>query len=62
MKVWLVEFPIYQYKEDVKELAKKHGLKVIDSRYSKDIKPEFVIKETPPLTKKSATQLKKEGN
>jgi hypothetical protein len=32
-KVWYVEFPTFQYKEDVKELAKKHGLKIVDVQF-----------------------------
>ena len=32
-KIWYVEFPTYQYNEDVKELAKKNGLKIIDAQF-----------------------------
>lgn len=60
MKVWLVQFPIYQYKENVKQLAQQHRLKIIDIKYGKDIKPDLIAKETPSLTKKSPAQLKKE--
>ena len=28
-----MEFPTYQYNEDVKELAKKNGLKIIDAQF-----------------------------
>ena len=31
--IWYVDFPTYQYKEDVKSLAKERGLKLIDSRF-----------------------------
>lgn len=51
-KVWLVEFPTYQYEEDVKQLAKSKGLKVIDSRFAGSINPELVEKSPPKLTKK----------
>ena len=57
MKIWLIEFPIYQYKEDVKELAKRAGLKIIDARYKADIKPELIATEVPKLTKKSAKEI-----
>lgn len=33
MKKWFVEFPTYQYNEDVKELAVKNGLKVVDAQF-----------------------------
>ena len=32
-KTWYVEFPTYQYNENVKELAKKNGLKIIDAQF-----------------------------
>ena len=31
MKIWYVEFPTYQYNEDVKELARKNNLKIVDA-------------------------------
>ena len=31
--IWYVEFPTFQYKEDVKELARKNDLKVVDARF-----------------------------
>lgn len=30
---WFVEFPTYQYNEDVVELARKEGLRIIDARF-----------------------------
>jgi hypothetical protein len=36
MKVWFVKFPTFQYNEDVKELAKKQGLKIIDAQFQGD--------------------------
>ncbi len=32
-KIWYVDFPTYQYKEDVKSIAKAKGLRVIDSKF-----------------------------
>jgi len=32
-KIWFVKFPTYQYNEDVKVLARKAGLKIVDARY-----------------------------
>jgi hypothetical protein len=32
-KVWFVEFPTYRYNEDVKELARKDGLKIVNARF-----------------------------
>lgn len=51
-KVWLVKFPTHQYKEDVKALAIKANLKIVNEKYSEDIDPKYVEKETPPLTLK----------
>lgn len=28
---WLVEFPTFRYAEDVKALARKHGLRIVDA-------------------------------
>lgn len=51
-KVWLLEHPTSMYVEDVKELAMKSGLKIIDAKFAKEVNPEFVAKETPKVTKK----------
>ena len=60
MQIWLVEFPTHQYNEDVKALAKRANLKIIDAKYSQDIKQDLISKEVPKITKKTAAQLKKE--
>lgn len=48
-KLWYVEFPTYQYNEDVKELAKKNGLKIIDAQFDAGDGE----KDVPKLTKKA---------
>ncbi len=50
---WLVDFPTYQYKEDVKALAAKNNLSIIDSRFTSSINPALVIgkEDAPKLTK-----------
>lgn len=35
-KIWYVNFPTFQYKENVKELAIKNGLKIIDAQFQGD--------------------------
>lgn len=57
-KIWYVEFPTYQYNEDVKELAKKNGLKIIDAQFDagdgeKDVPTLTKVgeKDVPKLTK-----------
>jgi len=50
-KIWLLAFPTYQYEEDVKQLAAKAGLKIIDAKFSDLIADEFVESKTPKLTK-----------
>ena len=51
-KIWLVHFPTHQFKEDVKALAKQNNLKIIDARYSHQIRSELVEQNPPSLTKK----------
>lgn len=53
-KIWYVEFPTYQYNEDVKELAREKGLTVIDAQFD-DGKG---VKDAPKLTK---NKVKKEA-
>jgi len=43
----------WQYKEDVKKLAKAKGLKIIDARFKDGIGKEFVADKAPKLTLKS---------
>ena len=54
-KIWLVDFPTYQYKEDVKTLAIQNNLKVIDSSFRANIDLKFLVSEAeaPKLTKKA---------
>lgn len=58
--IWFVEFPTHQYKEDVKALARKADLRIIDAKFKKGFKEEEVAKEVPKITKKSAKELKAE--
>ena len=51
-KIWLVEFPTYQYNENIKALAAKHGLKIIDAKHKHLIGEDFVESNPPKLTKK----------
>jgi hypothetical protein len=48
-KVWYVEFPLYQYNEDVKEIARKNDLKIVDARFKGDNKQ---VANATELTKK----------
>lgn len=58
MKIWYVEFPTYQYNEDVKELARKNNLKIVDAIFQGtdkqcDNPPKLtLIGEKPKSTKK----------
>ena len=53
-KIWLVVFPTYQYNENVKQLATKAGIKIIDAKHSHLIAEEFVEPDPSKLTKKSS--------
>lgn len=52
-KAWLIEFPTFQYNEDVKELARKANLIIYDKRFADQIPVDMVEKSPPKLTKKS---------
>ena len=50
MERWYIEFPTYRYVEDVKELAKKHSLQIVDKRFQGKEKqcqkpPKLTLKE-----------------
>lgn len=52
MSKWYVEFPTFQYNEDVKALAKERGLTIIDAKFDAG----DGVKDPPELTLKGATQ------
>ena len=52
MQIWYVEFPTFQYNEDVKDLARKNNLKIIDARFQGENKqcekaPKLTLKVKP---------------
>ena len=49
-KIWLVEFPTYQYKEDVKALAAAKNLRIIDAKFGAGIGEQFIEIKPPKLT------------
>jgi hypothetical protein len=51
LKPWFVGFPTYQYNENVKELARKHGLKIVDAKFQGTTPQSDGV---PKLTVKSA--------
>ena len=51
-KIWYIEFPTFQYNEDVKFLAKERGLTIIDAKFDEG----DGVKDPPELTLKGATQ------
>lgn len=58
MEVWFVEFPTYKYVEDVKELAKKAGLRIIDAKFQGNHKqcakpPKLTLKDDKSLPKRT---------
>lgn len=55
-KLWLVDFPLSQYNEDVVTLAKEAKLTVTDSRFARKVDQALVAKRTPKLTKVGETQ------
>jgi len=59
-KVWLVDHPTSQYEEDVKEVAARAMVRIVDSKYKSSVDPAKIHSSMPELTKKKAKQLKKE--
>ena len=59
MQIWYVEFPTYIYNEDVKVLARKNNLKIVDARFQGN---EKQCENAPKLTKigEKLTKPKKE--
>jgi len=54
MKIWYVKFPTHQYNEDVKVLARKAGLKIVDARYDDGSGvegPKLTVKKRGPKPK-----------
>ena len=51
-KIWYVEFPTFQYNEDVKALAKERGLTIIDAKFDDG----DGVEDPPELTLNGATQ------
>lgn len=58
-KVWLVKFPTFKYNEDVKELAQKANLKIINAKFAKEIDKKYVETDAPKLTLKDEYKPKK---
>ena len=60
-KIWLVEHPLHQFNEDVKDLARRENLKIIDAKF--DIHRDLVAGSPPKLTKKkmAKVEVKKEA-
>lgn len=52
--IWLVDHPTHQYAEDVKDLAIKAGLQIVDSRFKESFSSDEIVasKDAPKLTKK----------
>lgn len=55
-KIWYLPGPFHQYREDVKALAKEHGLRIIDANATEDREgeafdvPEVTLRQTAPAT------------
>lgn len=60
-QIWLVEHPANQYKEDVKKLARKNDLKIIDAKFAGSIDQEMIAKKPPKLTKIEVEQPQQVG-
>lgn len=49
-KIWLVEHPTHQFKEDVKKLARKNDLIIVDAKFADQYEADQIAKG-PKLTK-----------
>lgn len=48
--LWLVAHPLHQYAEDVKALARRHGLVIVDEAAAGDAERELAAEDPPALT------------
>lgn len=51
-KIWYLPGPFHQYREDVKALAKEHGLRIVDANVTEDREGEAV--DVPEVTLRQA--------
>lgn len=51
-KVWLLDFPVSRYNEDVKALARQNDLVIYDAKFRDSIDPAQVEQNPPKLTEK----------
>lgn len=56
MEIWYVDFPLDQYVEDVKKIARLNNLKIIDSIYQLG---DSQCENKPTLTYKSIEEVKR---
>ena len=59
-KIWLVEHPTSQYKEDVIQLANANGLNLIDAKFADSFTKAQLADKPPKLTKVSESKKGKE--
>ena len=57
-KVWYVKFPTFKYVEDVKEIARKNDLMIIDAQYQDG---DAQCKNAPKLTLKDDAKSEAKG-
>ncbi len=60
-KIWLLDHPVSQYKEDVVSIAKANNLKIVDSKLRSMVKAKNLADSTPKVTKKSESAQAKEA-
>ena len=49
---WFIEFPTYRYNENVRVLAAKNGLQIVNAKYKNDSIGKFAAPKVPKLTLK----------
>lgn len=57
--VWFVKFPTYVYVQDVKQVARKNDLRIVDARFQGDQKQ---VEKAPTLTLRKEFQPKVEAD
>ena len=60
-KIWLVEFPVFRYTQDVKDIARKGNLKIIDMKYKDNYATDRLVEKRPTLTLKAEYKSKEEA-
>lgn len=59
--IWLVPHPVAQFREDVKALAREHGLQIVDAKFAEIYSADDLARDPPELTPVTQQKRKRKG-